>query len=183
MDNFQAGYLATKHLVELGHPSIAFISGHMSSSSINQRYQGYRQVLKKLSIAVLRRIFISWRFKNGDRVLDCAKVCDHIREMPSAVVVSNDLMALGFIDGIKESGFKIPDMLSVVSFDNITFAGLSDINLTTIDQHSKVMSEHAARMIQKRIKEPDALPERTVIDPELIIRGTTTRYNPYRLMI
>jgi DNA-binding LacI/PurR family transcriptional regulator len=180
MDNFQAGYMATKHLIELGHHSIAFLWGGRNLSSINQRFQGYRQVLKNYQIS-FSKDHVFYGNLNLDSGYEISKIYGkNIQHLPSAVVVSNDLTAIGFIDGLGKQGISIPDMLSVVSFDDIMFSALHNINMTTISQQSIEISRHATRLILRRIKDPDAKPEKIILEPNLIIRGTTARYNPNR---
>lgn len=179
LDNFQAGYMVTKHLIELGHPSIAFISGHMSSSASLQRYQGYLQALKvyQLPFEEATQLFIGdLKLETGYHIAE--EYLERLNSLPSAVVVSNDYMAIGFIDCCRERGVPIPGRISVASFDNISVATLRGIGLTTIDQHCQEMSLQAARLILRRIQHPDAAPERVILEPELVIRGTTGVYDP-----
>lgn len=97
---------------------------------------------------------------------------------PSAIVIVNDLTALGFMEYCRESKVKIPEQISIVSFDNIAFSSLYDIQLTTVSQHVCEMSEQAARLMLKQLKQPGLKPERIILDPTLIIRNTTANYNP-----
>ena len=88
------------------------------------------------------------------------------------------MMAIGFVEHCRESGVKIPERISVVSFDNIVFSSLYDIGLTTVSQHVREMSEHAARLMLKQLKTPREKPERVILDPTLIVRRTTCPYVP-----
>lgn len=176
MDNFQAGYLATKHLIELGHQSVSFITGHNTSSAGKQRFEGYQQVLLNYNLP-----FDPNSVFKGDLTLEsgyeiASQYCDRIQELPSAIVATNDLMAIGFISRIKELGVDVPNRVSVVGVDNIFLSKLPGIDLTTIDQQSQMMAEHAASLMLRRIEEPEAAPKRIIIDPKLIIRGTTAPY-------
>jgi DNA-binding LacI/PurR family transcriptional regulator len=177
IDNFQAGYIATRYLVELGHQSVAFISGNMFLSAIAQRFQGYRQFLKNNQIPFFERYVFHGDFSMQSGYEIAKTYGLNIRSLPSAAVVSNDLMALGFIDGLQEQGVKVPEMVSVISVDNISFSALQSINLTTVDQQVEEMSKQAYRLILRRIENPDAQTERITLEPRLIIRGTTSRYN------
>jgi LacI family transcriptional regulator len=177
MDNFQAGYIATKHLIELGHPSVAFISGPMLSSAINQRYQGYRKVLEMYHVP-FQEEYVFYGDLKLDKGKEIAKsYVQNIVHLPRAAVVSNDLMALGFIDGLIEEGISVPEMFSVVGFDNIAVGSLCNINLTTVNQHCELMCKHATRLILKRILDKDAVSEKIILEPNLIVRGTTAAYN------
>jgi LacI family transcriptional regulator len=177
MDNFQAGYMATKYLIELGHPNVAFLSGSMTSSAVSQRYQGYLQVLNIYQIPFSDKNVFFGTLKMQDGYDAALLYGRNIRNLPSAVVAVNDLMALGFINGLKEQGIPVPGMVSVVSIDNIMFSALHDINLTTVNHPYLEMSRHTARLILRRIKNPSAKPEKIILAPSLVIRGTTAQYN------
>ena len=175
MDNFKAGYIATMHLLELGHNEIGFIMGHYVSSASNQRYEGYKQALLNFSLSFEEEhIYQSdLKIETGYRLAEefCAKT-----SKPSAMVIVNDLTAIGFMDGCKKHGLQIPEDLSIVSFDNINISSVSGIDLTTIDQHADKMSEHAVQLMLKQLKTSDAKTERIILDPSLIIRKTTGPY-------
>ncbi len=182
LDNFQAGYMATKHLISLGHSSFAFLAGPMNSSSVKQRYNGFLQAQNSYQIPFdpEKHVF-SGNLKMETGYELAKKYVAHLRELPSAVVISNDLMAIGFIDYCQKNHVDIPGMLSIISFDNINLSDLHAIGLTTISQKAKQMSEYAAKLFLRRIQEPDAPPEHILIEPELIVRKTTSTYNPNRL--
>ena len=101
-----------------------------------------------------------------------------LKNRPKGIVISNDMMAIGFVEHCRESGVKVPEQISVVSFDNIVFSSLYDISLTTVSQHVREMSEHAARLMLKQLKNPQEKPERVILDPTLIVRRTTCPYVP-----
>lgn len=180
LDNFQAGYIATKHLMELGHKRIGFVAGHATSSSVEQRLSGYKQVLQNYHLQKNDDDIMigNLSFETGYQIAET--IIKDLRNKPSAYLVANDMSALGFIDCCKKYGVKIPEMISIVSFDNIMFASLRDIKLTTVNQHVKEMSEDAAGLMLRRLKNPDAEPQRVIIEPTLIVRSTTGPINPNR---
>ena len=179
-DNFKAGYIAAMHLIELGYPEIAFVKGPDVSSASEQRFRGYRQALENYRLP-----FKEQNVFRGDLKLDTgselAKIyISDLKNRPKGIVISNDMMAIGFVEHCRESGVKIPEQISVVSFDNIVFSSLYDISLTTVSQHVREMSEHAARLMLKQLKNPQEKPERVILDPTLIVRRTTCPYVPER---
>ena len=68
---------------------------------------------------------------------------------------------------------KIPEELSIISFDNIEYANLHQIQLTTISQHVEIMSEEAARLIVTLMNNPQEEPKRIILEPTLVVRNTT----------
>lgn len=180
LDNFQAGYIATMHLMELGHKRIGFVGGHTSSSSVAQRLQGYLQVLRNYHLPYKEEdvILRGLSFETG---YDIAKeIVKDINNRPSAIVIANDMSALGFMDCCKQYGVKIPQMISIISFDDIIFASLKDIELTTVSQHVKEMSENTARLMLRKLKDPESSSERVILEPTLMVRNTTGIYDPLR---
>ena len=88
-------------------------------------------------------------------------------------MLANDLLAIGFMDYCGSHGIKIPDELSIISFDNIEYANLSQIQLTTVSQHVELMSEEAARLMVSLMTKSQVEPKRIILEPTLVIRKTT----------
>lgn len=177
-DNFHGGYLAANHLIELGYPSIAYIAGPTQSTSSMKRLEGFMQAL--------RNYYIPFNEENlwyGDLTLECGTSIgwEYIRELknrPKAVVIGNDLMAIGFMDACHNAGVLIPDHLSLVSFDDIPFAALKAFEITTIRQPVMEMCKAAADTMLTAIRNPNTSPIRVILEPELVIRSTTAPYIP-----
>lgn len=175
LDNFRAGYIATMHLIELGHKRIGFVKGHQRSSVTIQRFEGYRQALKNYYLTLQEEDIFSGDLKMR-KGYEIAEEFFARRQRPSALLIGNDLMALGFMDWCKEHGVEIPKELSIVSFDNIDFSALHGFELTTISQKVEEMGEKAAELMVRRIEEPEAEYRRIILEPKLIVRNTTREY-------
>ncbi len=176
MDNFKAGYMAAMHLIELGHKRIGFVSGQSISSASSQRFEGFCQALKNYYLPLEETDCL-----RGDLTMETgyalAKEFAARSERPSAMVVANDLMALGFMDGCAEADLRIPEDLSLISFDNIDFAKLRSVGLTTVSQQVTQMGETAAHLMVNRIEYPETEFRRTILEPELMIRKTTAKFS------
>lgn len=175
IDNFQAGYQATMHLIERGHRHIGFIKGPGVSSASSQRFAGYRQVLQNYGLPFEEKcVFESdLKLETGRSLADA--FCK-LEKRPSAMVIVNDMTAIGFMDGCRNAGIRIPEDLSIVSFDNIAMASMYGIELTTISQHVDEMGEKAAHLMLKQLNDRDAKPERIIMEPTLIVRKTTCEH-------
>lgn len=171
-DNFQAGYEAALHLINLGHENIGFIAGPGPSSASTQRFSGFSQAMQNYGLKVDERYI--WqsdlKLETGQKI---ARDFLKLDKRPTAIISVNDMTSLGFIDGCKTAGMKIPDELSVISFDDITIASLHDIQLTTVSQHVEEMGSTAAELMLKRLEDPGREPERVILKPQLIDRKTT----------
>lgn len=176
IDNFQAGYQATMHLIELGHRNIGFIKGPGVSSASSQRFAGYRQAMQNYGLPFEENfVFESdLKLETGRSLAD---IFCKMEKRPSAMVVVNDMTAIGFMDGCRNAGIRIPEDLSIVSFDNIAMASMYGIELTTISQHVDEMGEKAARLMLKQLNDKKAKPERIIMEPTLIVRKTTCEHN------
>ncbi|MCH3918086.1 MAG: LacI family transcriptional regulator [Spirochaetia bacterium] len=177
LDNFKAGYIATMHLIEYEFPRIAYIKGQNESSASIQRYEGYKQAMNNYKIPIQDENILETDLKMGTGYELAKEYIKNLDHRAKGIVIGNDLTAIGFIEGCRESGIKVPEDISVVSFDNISFASLYDIGLTTVDQHVEEMSEQAVRLMLKQLNDKNSKPERVILDPKLIIRKTTKRYS------
>jgi len=171
-DNFQAGYEAALHLINLGHRDIGFIGGTQNSSAAIQRFEGYSQAMKNYSLNISEEFL--WhsdlKMETGQSI---SQKFIQLKHRPTAIVCINDMTSLGFIDGIKKAGLRVPEDLSVISFDDIPIASLHDIQLTTISQHAEEMGKTAVALMLKQLSNPNAQPERIIMTPQLIDRKTT----------
>ena len=176
LDNYEAGYVATRHLIELGHSRIGFILGQKESSSCRQRFAGFQQAMANYNLEVRPSDLLQ-----GDLTMETglrlASQFHALRERPSAMVVANDLMAHGFVSGCMSMGIGIPDQLSVVAFDNILFSSIGSITLSSIDPSAETMGKTAGRLIVERIEQPHKNTERVVIKPMLIERSSTAPFH------
>lgn len=178
-DNFQAAYEATLHLINLGHKEIGYISGPCNSSAATQRYDGFSQAMKNYSLPISERFI--WhsdlKMETGQKI---AREFLKLEKPPTAIVSINDMTSLGFIDVCKDAGIRIPEDLSVISFDDIPIASLHGIELTTVSQHVEEMGRIASELMLKQLQNPHAEAERIIMTPELIVRKTTGG-NPHGL--
>ena len=176
MDNYEAGYIVTRYLIEQGHSRIGFLLGQMESASSTQRYEGYLQAMKNYNLEVHQEDVLP-----GDLTMDTAyeladDFIDNIEDRATAMVMSNDLSAYGFMRRCRERGIRLPEMLSIVSFDNVWFSSAMDVQLTSIEPHTSDMGRIAAELMVNRIKYPNKDTERVILSPTLIERRSAIPY-------
>ena len=173
VDNEKAGYMATRHLIDLKHKRIGCITGPEHIENSKERFNGYHQALKEAGISLDETIIFvgDYQMKGG---YEAAKKL--IAEGVTAVFAFNDLMAFGIYQAAAELGVKIPDDLSVVGFDNIKYNHLLVPKLTTIEQSSYKMGETAVELLLKQIKNTEKQKKETIIiEPILVINESTTK--------
>ncbi|WP_422443644.1 LacI family DNA-binding transcriptional regulator [Thermoanaerobacterium sp. DL9XJH110] len=173
-DNVKGGYIATKHLIELGHKSIACLLGPPQIKVNLEREKGYLKAMEEADLKVCPEAVGYGDFKvefGFRKTLDILKgPCK-----PTAFFAGNDLIALGVIRAIRHCGLKVPQDISVVGYDNTMFAEMIDPPLTTVNQQMRKMGYIATELLIKRIKGERATGEKIILDTELVIRKSTGR--------
>ena len=148
-DNFEGGYIITKHLIELGHKNIAVIA-EPEATSVNERIEGYKKALQEINIKK-EYIFSSGKrgFENGYET--GKKIIKDFPEI-TAVFCINDDVAIGCLKAIIECGLKVPDDISIAGYDNLPFSYQIHPGLTTIEQEKFEMGKKAAEILLNRIE-------------------------------
>ena len=165
---------AVKHLVTLGHQRIAHIAGPRRFRSAGIRRQAFLDsVARNLPGAPTPAIYEGdFKFDGGRRA---ASEILADRERHTAVLAANDLMALGAMHEFRSSGLSIPRDISLVGFDDITFAALSNPPLTTVCSPRVVIGRKAIEALMATIKHSAPSGEQVQVRTYLVIRGTTAR--------
>lgn len=173
VDNRHGSALAVDHLYDLGHRRIAYIQGHRESDAADQRYEGFQAAMSRHGLSIDPDHVFSGEFDfvSGEQaVRQFLKHAPH----PSAIVAASDLMAMGAIKALAQNDLRVPDDVSVVGFDDILFAGMPRVGLTTIRIPKWDLGAAAARILLERIQEEVPSEAHTIIEPtELIVRDTT----------
>jgi LacI family transcriptional regulator len=174
IDNIRGGYLAAKHLIECGYSSIGFIGVEEHEMMDNERLEGYRRAFNRYGRELDSRFI---RFGDFRQQTGYALITEMIRsgEYPDAIFAENDILAIGILHGIKDSGLKVPDDIALIGFDDIAFSAYQEIQLSTIHQPKEEMGSTAAEILIEEIEgRPGETPPRKVIlEPELIVRSSS----------
>lgn len=171
-DDEFGSYLATKHLIDLGHHRIAFASGSVSHSPINKkRYLGYLKALKEAGIHIDESIVYEdlVTFDGGSRI---GQKMLQSHKSVTAIHVAADIMALGIMKAFQEAKKDIPSDLSVIGFDDIQMGRFVTPGLTTIKQDIWQKSKVSAEMLMKDLKAGTRTKDSVIIEPVLIERGS-----------
>ncbi|MDR0269057.1 LacI family DNA-binding transcriptional regulator [Paenibacillus sp.] len=131
-DNVHAAYDATKHLISLGHERIGFVSGPPNHIVSRDRLKGYIDALEEAGLENRKEWIVEGEFlqESGYRAMSFFM---SLPERPSALVVVDDLVSLGVLRGLHELGYKVPEDLCIVSFNNLSIAELSTPPVSSID--------------------------------------------------
>lgn len=172
IDNVDGAFQAVEHLIKLGHRRIGFLTGPQDVQNSFRREEGYRRALKKHQIPFDRDLVVIGDFylETGQKKLD---TFFSIKPRPTAIFASNDLMALGLMQRAKERGLKIPNDLSIVGFDDIFLASMTDPPLTTVCHPTVEMGIKAIGRFLDRLDDIEDSPLNTNLANYLIIREST----------
>lgn len=171
-DNTRGGWLATRHLLDLGHRRIACVTGPSELTLSGLRVQGYQQALQEAGMEVDENLVISgdFHFESGFQALERLLDMD---DPPTAIFACNDFMAVGAICAADMAGQRVPRDLSVVGFDDVKLASFTNPPLTTIAQPKYEMGALATMMLLERMDNPDLPPRHEVLDARLVVRRST----------
>ncbi len=172
-DSFHGAYEITCHLIDQGHKRIGFIGNINATTSIMDRYVGYYKALLENKLELHREWIIDDRDDRG-------KFCPILlpKEMPTAFVCNCDEVAYAFIVQLKKAGYRVPEEISVVGYDNYIYATLSDPAITTVEVNIEAMSEAAVSSILKTIQNPDRDYGRKVISGRIVYRDSVKAIVP-----
>lgn len=141
--NWSGGLAATRHLLDLGHRRIAMISGPTEWPCCRARLDGYRAAMDAAGAAPLVRVstlYVEGGLRDGRKLL-------RLPDPPTAIFAANDLQALGVYEAAREIGVRIPEELSVVGFDDLSFTQWSGPPMTTVHQPLVQMGAAAANLV------------------------------------
>ncbi len=173
IDNINGARVAVEHLIDKGHRKIAFIGGLKDAFSNQDRLLGYKNALEINGIPINKDYILNGDFKRESGHYTTKKMLQLVPR-PTAVFAANDLLALGAIQAIKEEGLTIPGDIAVVGFDDIGFAALPEIDLTTIAQPKYDMGKLAFLTLLDQMKGGDSvINKKILLNPELIVRGSS----------
>ncbi len=177
IDDRLGGLLATRHLLEMGHRRIAFVSGSISEQGVTQkRFLGYMDALSEFGLALDERHLylgsVSFEFAQS-----VAQEMERRGNRETAAFATADIMGMGLIKGLRHMNRTIPDDLSVVSFDDVDLARMSDPSLTTIHQDIAQKGISAVEMI---LAAADGHKEKqeSILPIQLMVRDSVRRIDP-----
>ena len=178
VNNEVGGYLATKYLLDLGHTKIACFEGASNLTPSSDRAKGYLRAHREAGIPVDEKYFVTgdFTYQSGELAFD--KICA-LEDRPTAIFACNDMMAIGALKRAKSLKIHIPEEISIIGFDDITFASAVSPALTTINQPVEEVSKLAISILIDKIqKRSEVQPgKKIILEPKLVIRESCIAKN------
>ncbi|HVZ81423.1 MAG TPA: LacI family DNA-binding transcriptional regulator [bacterium] len=173
-DNAKAVVEVVDHLVKKGHQKIACITGEVKiSADAADRLREFKQAMERHGLSVPDPYIVGGDFSKGSGAKAMNKLLA-LKDRPTAVFASNDLMALGAWDSIVEKGMKVGKDIALVGFDDIPQASVPPYSLTTNKQDYRETSTQAARLLIEKIENPTGWKTRQILVPtQLVVRRSS----------
>lgn len=173
-DNLDGGIMATRHLLDLGHTSIACIAGPQGVPSSKERVAGFLQALEAADLEAGPDQVVEgdFQYQGG---YEAAQQLSQADSPPTAIFACNDLMAIGAYRYAHENKLPIPQDISIIGFDDIHLASYTNPPLTTVRQSKAEMGSKAADLLIERIGNRKLSPRQEIIPVQLVVRSSTAR--------
>ncbi len=175
INDMEASYKATRHLIETGKKRIAHFAGPQRLIIGRDRLQGYLNALAEAGLPVDNRLIIE--ADTFEKARNAAVELLDAGIVPDGIFAVNDLTAIGAMQAIQKRGYKIPEEISIVGFSDGRLSGITDPNLSSVDQHGYEMGTTAAEILFSRIMavNKEFIPEIKVLKADLIVRGSSVK--------
>lgn len=179
VDNLTGGYLATQHLLSLGHKRIGVILTGDSLMDINQefslRLQGYRLALSQHQIAFDPELvaFMSGGKERLEMGAEGFRRLMKLDNPPTAIFATSDYKAIGAMEAAGEMGLKVPEEISVMGYDDFKVSKYTYPSLSTVNQNTKKLGQRAAEILLFELKEGQSQILKDEIVPTLVQRNST----------
>jgi len=181
IDNLRAIKQAVKYLMQSGHTRIVHFAGPPQSSHTQERIEGFRHAFSESTLVFNKNMIVptgSHYDESYSRTIEFFR--DKRREeFPTAIVCFNDQQALGVMIALLELGIRVPEDISIVGNDDIYYARIYPVPLTTIRAPQHEIGRKAAEMLIRSIEAPvPPPPEKIVLETEFIVRKSTRILKP-----
>ncbi len=179
-DNMRGGYMAARHLLELGHRRVAYVGDEFPDiygfPTGELRYEGYRSALKEFDLPY-RSEYVCLGAHGEATAYSLTEQLLALPDPPSAIFAMSDIQAVGCILAIREAGLHVPEDISVIGFDDVQLSRY--IGLTTVRQHLEQSGYLGMQLLLDMLTTPEHVVPRHLPPLELVVRETTQRYSGF----
>ena len=180
IDNIKAIKKAVKYLIDSGHKKIVHFAGPPQSTHTQERIEGFRHAFSERTLVFNRNMIVNIGSQYEESHAKTLGYFKHKKksDYPTAIVCFNDQQALAVMTALKELNIHIPNDISIVGNDDIYYAKIYPVPLTTIRAPLEEIGMKAAEILIRNIESSTLLPvEKVILDTEFIIRDSTKVLN------
>lgn len=176
IDNVEAGYLATKHLIQQGCKRIVHATANLKRNVYADRLSGYKKALLEHKLPYKEDLVLVNDFKEDTGKFIVEQILA-MKQQPDGLFVTNDFCSAVCIAELKKAGFKVPKDIAVVGFNNDVVSRMVEPNITTINYPGKLMGRTIAErlVLQLKTKKNINKQEQIIVPSELIVRDSSKR--------
>lgn len=176
-DSYQKGKELTEYLIEMGHKRIIFLKSFDGVFDSDERLRGYKDALKEASIEYDPKLILQGNFSKQFSYVEMKNYCQNLEEdIPTAVFAGNDMSAVGAIQALQESGYHVPNDVSVVGFDDSDLLEYFKPRLTTINNPIDLQGQIAVDQLFRLI-EGSSVGKTIELSGKLVIRESSKSIN------
>ncbi len=173
-DNYFGMYKMTNYLFSMGHTEIAYVGNLLATESITDRYFGYAKALMEHG----KRTRDDWIIDDRDRETGRSDAGFEIKlpeEMPTAFVCNCDFAAGQLIRKLEKTGYRVPEDISVVGFDNYIYPGLCDVEITTYEVDMREMARVSVNQMIKKISGENIKQKVSTVEGHMVLKASVAR--------
>ncbi len=174
-DSKFATYIGVQHLIQNGHKDILFISGPELTPSTKMKDEGYKLALLEASLPFRKEYYTKSEFHGLGGYLAVKDALENRSIRPTAVFTSNDAMAVGAMRYLYEKNIRIPEHISIATYDDSILATHAVPALTSVAINKPQIGMQAANLLLNRIDNPNAEIKSIIIPVNLVVRSSTSR--------
>jgi len=172
--NAEGAYHATRHLIQTGHRRIGVITGPLKLTNAAERLKGFTRALNESKITPAPELIQEARFDTPSGHEAALRLL-RTTPRPTAIFASNDLIAFGALQAVRELGLRCPQDVSISGFDSLDFTQWTDPSLTSVYQPGYEVGATAARLLLDRVDGMRSTPKKILLPTELIQRNSVAR--------
>lgn len=173
-NSYYGTYELTYYLYRMGHRKIAYVGTLLATESITDRYFGYQKALLELELEQKKEWVLDDRhIETGE--IDTVNMLQIPKDMPTAFVCNCDLTASFLIKKLKDNGYRVPEDISVVGFDNYLYPGLSDIQITTYEVDLGEMAKKTVYNMINKISNENYKPGVHIVEGHLVLKESVAK--------
>ena len=182
LDNCNAIFRAYKYAFDMGHRNIGYLKCSTKISNFVHRFDGFLKARQTFEPELAQEVPVVFSLPSNikDANLYMKKILETLPDhfhMPTCFLSDLDFIAIGAMLAFSEQGYKIPDDVSMIGYDDISLSAISSPPLTTIHLHQRTLAREAVALLLKKIQNPGLCPMRISLNSDLVIRNSVSKHS------
>lgn len=170
LNNVQGAYLATKHISDAGHRDIGYLCSKVPINNFNERCEGFNKAIAEVPGCRVTQVPVL-STQDGAYQDMCAYI-ETRPHMPTAFFADNDIIAISCLRALKDHGYRVPDEISFVGFDDLPMCSIIAPRLTTVSVPKEQFGQRAIMRLIEKIQNPDAASLTISVNTSLVVRDS-----------